>query len=192
MSNEHRQALEHELVRISGRAWGVAVGLLLGLGLFAATNVLVLKGGVHPGAHLGRLGQIFPGYDVTFTGSLVGFVYAFVIGYGFGRLLSPRRQMTAAEAQRFARSRHPLLASHVWGLGFALIAGGGLLVVTNVLLLRGGEEVGPLLGTLRIYLPGFEVSFVGSLVGFAWLGALGYAIGRAVAGIYNRVVQIGA
>ena len=27
----------------------------------------------------------FPGYRVTFAGSLIGFVYAFVLGYAVGR-----------------------------------------------------------------------------------------------------------
>jgi hypothetical protein len=31
------------------------------------------------------LSVYLPGYSVTVIGSLIGFVYAFVIGYGFGR-----------------------------------------------------------------------------------------------------------
>jgi hypothetical protein len=40
------------------------------------------------GQHLGLLSNYFPGYRVTFVGSLIGFVYAFVIGYGLGRLIA--------------------------------------------------------------------------------------------------------
>jgi hypothetical protein len=40
------------------------------------------------GQHLGLLANYFPGYSVTFLGSLVGFVYAFVLGYGLGRLIA--------------------------------------------------------------------------------------------------------
>ncbi len=80
-----------ELVRairkLNSRAWGVAIGLLLGGGLFAATNILVIKGGSRVGEHLGLLAAYFPGYRVTFVGSLVGFVYAFVIGYWIGRTI---------------------------------------------------------------------------------------------------------
>jgi hypothetical protein len=63
------------------------MGLLLGLGLFIATNVLVLKGGEVVGPHLGLIGVYLPGYRVSFVGSLIGFVYLFVIGYGLGRLI---------------------------------------------------------------------------------------------------------
>jgi hypothetical protein len=79
--------LQHALLRLNARAWGVAFGLVLGLGLFLATNVLVLRGGEVVGPHLSLLGVFLPGYRVTFLGSLLGFVYLFVIGYGLGRLI---------------------------------------------------------------------------------------------------------
>jgi hypothetical protein len=75
------------LLRLNERAWGIALGLLLGLGLFLATNILVIRGGDVVGPHLGLLGVYLPGYRVTFAGSIVGFIYMFVIGYGFGRLV---------------------------------------------------------------------------------------------------------
>jgi hypothetical protein len=81
------QELNATLLRLNGRAWGIAMGLLLGLGLFLATNFLVLKGGASVGPHLSLLSTFFPGYSVTFAGSLIGFVYAFVLGYMLGRLV---------------------------------------------------------------------------------------------------------
>ncbi len=81
------QDLNAALVRLNARAWGIATGLLLGGGLFVATNVLVLKGGPDVGAHLQLLRVFLPGYSVTFLGSLVGFVYLFVIGYVLGRFV---------------------------------------------------------------------------------------------------------
>jgi hypothetical protein len=79
--------VEGRLLRLHARAWGIATGLVFGLGLFVATNVLVLKGGDVVGPHLSLLGAYLPGYSVTFAGSLIGFVYLFVIGYAFGRLI---------------------------------------------------------------------------------------------------------
>jgi hypothetical protein len=67
----------------------IAIGLLLGLGLLVATNVLVVKGGETVGPHLSLLRLYFPGYSVTFVGSVIGFVYAFVVGYGIGRAIAP-------------------------------------------------------------------------------------------------------
>ena len=79
--------LHRAIQRLNERAWGIAVGLLCAVGLFVATNVLVLRGGPNVGAHLGLLGQYLPGYTVTFVGSIIGFVYLFVLGYLLGRLV---------------------------------------------------------------------------------------------------------
>lgn len=79
--------LKRAIQRLNARAWGITMGLLFGGGLFLATNILVVKGGVSVGQHLGLLRIYFPGYRVTFLGSLVGFVYAFVLGYALGRLI---------------------------------------------------------------------------------------------------------
>jgi hypothetical protein len=79
--------LDQAIRRLNARAWGISVGLICGLGLFLATNLLILRGGPNVGQHLGLLRAYFPGYSVTFVGSLVGFVYTFVIGYGLGRVV---------------------------------------------------------------------------------------------------------
>ena len=75
------------LLQLNARVWGITAGLVAGLALFLATNILVLRGGAVVGPHLGLLGVYLPGYRVSFVGSLIGFVYFFVIGYGAGRLV---------------------------------------------------------------------------------------------------------
>ncbi len=81
------RAVRGYLETISGRAWGISLGVLFGLVLFVATNILVWRAGDNVGAHLGLLSNYFPYYEVTFVGSLVGFGYAFVIGYVTGRVI---------------------------------------------------------------------------------------------------------
>jgi hypothetical protein len=73
--------------RLNARAWGLALGLLLGFGLCLATNILVVKGGPVVGPHLGLLGAYLPGYQVSFAGSLIGLGYGIVIGYCAGWVL---------------------------------------------------------------------------------------------------------
>jgi hypothetical protein len=80
-------AAVRSLARLNAKAWGVAVGLLAGLGLLAATWILVILDGPVVGPHLSLLGVFLPGYSVTWLGGLVGFVYAFVGGYAMGRLI---------------------------------------------------------------------------------------------------------
>ena len=73
--------------QLNGRAWGIAFALLLGLGILAATWLLVMQGGPVVGPHLALLSNFLPGYSVTYLGGLIGFVYGFVIGYAIGRLI---------------------------------------------------------------------------------------------------------
>jgi hypothetical protein len=85
---ETTESVQLVIRRLNARAWGMSIGLVLGVGLLVATNILVLQGGPNVGAHLRLLSTYFPGYRVTFVGSLIGFVYAFVVGYGLGSLIA--------------------------------------------------------------------------------------------------------
>lgn len=76
------------IIRLQALVQGLAWGLVAGLGLFLATNWLVLKGGRVVGPHLRLLRQFFIGYEVSFVGSLIGFAYAFAIGFAAGYLVS--------------------------------------------------------------------------------------------------------
>ncbi len=81
------ELLEKAVVRANAKLLGIVLGLVLGIGLFLATNFLVLKGGPEVGPHLGLLSQFFPGYRVTFFGSIIGFLYAFAVGFVIGAVL---------------------------------------------------------------------------------------------------------
>ena len=82
--------------RMQAFALATVAGIFSGLGLFLATNILVVRGllsgdatfaeAMYHGSHkvgpmLSLLSQFFPGYFPTFVGSLVGFVYLFIIGW---------------------------------------------------------------------------------------------------------------
>lgn len=87
MTTPTSSTVQASLMRLNARAWGIASGLLLGGGLFLATIFLVIRGGPNVGQHLAMLGVFFPGYSVTWIGAFVGFIYAFVLGYGLGRII---------------------------------------------------------------------------------------------------------
>jgi hypothetical protein len=70
--------------RLNKTALGTAIGVLFGLFLFAATLILVAKGGDKIGPNLGLLSQFFKGYTVTLSGSFVGLFYGFVTGFALG------------------------------------------------------------------------------------------------------------
>jgi hypothetical protein len=82
------QQIRKSLVRFSEQGWGLAFGCVSAFGLFIATIWLVVRGGINVGEHLNLLGVYLPGYSVSYTGAFIGFVYAFVIGYGAGRTIA--------------------------------------------------------------------------------------------------------
>jgi hypothetical protein len=83
----NEEQLEHAVILLNEKLLGIVLGFLSGAGLFLATNFLVLKGGRHVGPHLGLLSNFFPGYRVTFFGSIIGFCYMFIVGFISGIVL---------------------------------------------------------------------------------------------------------
>src|SRR2546426_3858816 len=77
--------LELGLTRVFAKldrvALGLSVGAAGGLGLFLATLFVGLGGGPLARPLLGLLGQYFPGYTVTPSGTVVGLAYGFVVGF---------------------------------------------------------------------------------------------------------------
>lgn len=83
------------------------------------------------------------------------------------------------------------LNEHGWGIAFALLAGVGIFAATITLVIRGGPVVGPHLGLLGIYLPGYEVTMAGAVVGLLYGLGIGYAAGFLIGALYNRLVTVG-
>ncbi len=81
------------------------------------------------------------------------------------------------------------LEAIVQGVAWGLVAGLALFLATNFLVLKGGRVVGPHLSLLRQFFIGYEVTFVGSLIGFAYAFACGFIAGYLVSLVYNRVVR---
>lgn len=62
----------------------IVAAVVAGFTLFAATVWLVIKGGPDVGQHLGLLRAYYPGYSVTWAGSLVGLAYGALTGAAVG------------------------------------------------------------------------------------------------------------
>jgi len=80
------------------------------------------------------------------------------------------------------------LRASVMAVVFGLTSGTGLFVATAWLVIRGGPQVGATLGLLRIYLPGYSVTWPGAFIGFVYAALLGGVVGWVVAFIYNQIV----
>ena len=84
------------LAKLDGIALGISLGTLFGLGIFFATNILLIKGGKVVGPNLVLLNQYFIGYEITFTGSLIGLFYGFISGFILGWLIAFLRNFIVA------------------------------------------------------------------------------------------------
>jgi tetrahydromethanopterin S-methyltransferase subunit G len=82
------------------------------------------------------------------------------------------------------------LNGHIFGLVLGLVAGITLFLATNFLVLKGGDVVGPHLSLLSQFFLGYSVTFIGSLIGFAYGLVTGYIAGFVIAAIYNLVVRL--
>lgn len=90
MSKKQKQELSRTVARIQSTVLALVFGLIGGVGLFAITVWLLVKGGDHVGSHLQLLNQYFIGYSVSWGGSVIGFFYGAlvggIIGWAIGQL----------------------------------------------------------------------------------------------------------
>ena len=100
-------------------------------------------------------------------------------------MIEPDDELSQLIARRVLR-----LNAVVSGLAVGLTVGLALFVATNWLVIKGGDVVGPHLGLLSQFLVGYRVTFLGSLIGFAYVFVLGFLAGYFVARVYNWVVGL--
>ena len=72
------------IARLRAGIVAVVAAMVTGFGLFAATLWLVIKGGPNVGQNLGLLRAYYPGYSVTWAGSIVGLFYGALTGAVLG------------------------------------------------------------------------------------------------------------
>jgi hypothetical protein len=76
--------LSRAVVRLQAGVLAIVFASIGGVALFIMTAWLLVKGGQHVGLHLRLLEQYFPGYSVTWKGSLIGACYGVLLGGSVG------------------------------------------------------------------------------------------------------------
>ena len=74
------------------------------------------------------------------------------------------------------------------GVAVGIVAGAVVFLATIILVIKGGDPIGPTLGLLGQYIPGYTVSWSGSLIGGVGGFAGGFAIGWMIAFLRNFVI----
>lgn len=76
------------------------------------------------------------------------------------------------------------------GIAMGTLSGAIVFLATNILLLKGGEVIGPTLSLLGEYFVGYRVTFLGSFIGLAYGFAGGFVIGWLIAFLRNMMINI--
>ena len=88
------ELLAQTFARVDAVAMGISFGIVSGFGLIAATTALLIKGGTQIGKNLGLLSQYFPGYSVSWSGSIIGCAYGLAGGFIAGWALASVRNFS--------------------------------------------------------------------------------------------------
>ena len=83
-SQQEAELISAAVARLRAGVMAIVFGMVCGMGLFSATVWLLIRGGPNVGLHLSLLRNYFPGYSVSWTGSLLGLVYGTLVGGGLG------------------------------------------------------------------------------------------------------------
>jgi hypothetical protein len=100
--------------------------------------------------------------------------------------METENQNEIAEQERLFKGTLWLNAK-AFGLVLGILCGLIIFIATNWLVLKGGEQVGPHLKLLSQYFIGYRVTFIGSLIGFAYGFAVGTLSGAFIGWIYNKI-----
>lgn len=198
LSNSERTLLT-SLVRLNMWIMGAMAGIFAGLLLWSATAVLLLRGGANVGKHLSLLGVFLPGYEVSWTGAWIGLLWGLLLGglsgailYGsYAATLSRGLSQPVLDKASSSLYRPPVFLVSGTSLGLALggLAALQLLVTTNWLVLRGSADSSSNAALLTNYLPGYSVSFIGSLVGATQLFGFVFIAAMLFSVAYNTVAK---
>lgn len=187
-------------IRVNTRLLALVFACAGGLFLFAATFMSLYRGLPQPGQYLNLLGVFLPGYSVShagawaglFWGAVIGAVVAVVFYRIYARSIETQVQQHLYEGNDGSDLLNITLRldGNYLGLALGAIVAAGLLVTTNWLVLRGTAEQSMHAILLANYLPGYTVSFAGSLIGAVELFAVVYLVCLLFSWLYNSIAAL--
>ena len=187
----------HSAIKLNIKLLGFVFGFVSGLTLFLVTLISLAKGG---GDFLNLLGIFLIGYSVSIQGAFIGFLWAFFYGGIFGSLLYFTYSKTISlrihevfndqqEKNVFLNPQILKIESRPLSLAVASCVAFVLFLSTNFLVLRGTADQSIHAALLSYYLPGYTVSFAGSIFGGIELFAVTYFTFLVFGYTYNNITD---
>lgn len=200
MLNEAELKLLKAAIRMNMIVMGIAFALLGGGILWLSTVILLLRGGYDVGLHLSLLSVFLPGYSVTWGGAWIGLLWGLFFGglsgailyWSYASTLRERlgsRLLNARDATNELTPPTFLMSGNALGIALGALIALQTLLTTNWLVVRGTAAQSPNAALLGQYLPGYTVSFAGSLIGAAELFVVAFVLSHVLAAIYNFVAR---
>jgi hypothetical protein len=196
---ELNKALLKAVVKLNTWLLAGVFGCVFGLSLFFLTYLSLYRGLPSPGHYLNLLGVFLPGYEVSHLGAWIGLFWGAVIGAFlaamfyrvYARGLNAQIQRLCNPETKKDQPTGATLYVDGKSLGFALgaVIAGGLMVTTNWLVFRGTADESVHAMLLVNYLPGYSVSFKGSVIGALELFVLAFLLSLLFSWIYNAVAS---
>lgn len=193
------EKLLHATIKLNTVLFAGVCGLMAGASLLLLTYLSLSRGLPNPGHYLNLLGVFMPGYQVSALGAWIGLLWGGAIGALTGavtyRIYARGIRQQVLDYFAHNKSEYDLeyavlrLHGHSLGLAIGGMAAIGLIATTNWLVLHGAADESVHAALLAQYLPGYSVSFVGSLVGALEVLIVAYLFCILLAAIYNRVHQ---
>lgn len=97
---------------------------------------------------------------------------------------------TRSPADRSLELRIYRMGSLVNGVVLGVVCGAVLFAMTAWLLIKGGAVIGPRLALLGQFLPGYTVTWSGSLIGLLYGLLIGFIIGSGASWLYNLISRL--
>ena len=189
-------------IRLNTRLLASTFALIFGLALLLITYATLYRGLPDTGQYLNLLGVFLPGYEVSHTGAWIGMAWGMLIGASLAVLLY-RVYALGMEAQVQKLSESSTLVvqptdatffidGKFLGVAMGTVIAVGLIITTNWLVFRGTADESVHAMLLVNYLPGYSVSFIGSVIGAVELFIMVFILSLIFSGVYNRMARIGS
>lgn len=194
------ERLLRTVIRFNTLLTSAVMGFLGGAGLFFMTLLSLNRGLPNPGHYMNLLGVFMPGYEVSPTGAWIGLLWGGVTGAICGAVLYrlyARNLRSHVKAfmlrdSSSGRSNHLIvpIGGNSLGLALGTVVAGSLILTTNWLVLRGTAEGSVHARLLDHFLPGYSITFLGSLIGAVQLFVFFYLSCLLWSWIYNGIISI--
>jgi len=186
-------------IRLNTRLLATTFAIIFGLALLLITYASLYRGLPDTGQYLNLLGVFLPGYEVSHTGAWIGMAWGMLIGASLAVLFYRVYALgMEAQVQNLSESSTAIdqptdatffIDGKFLGVAVGTVVAAGLIVTTNWLVFRGTADESVHAMLLVNYLPGYSVSFIGSIIGAVELFVVVFVLSLIFSGVYNRLAS---